>query len=49
MVVSGSGGLETVKADAGQVWLVQVNLPADDIPQEILRLASNTPPPAPAE
>jgi len=40
--------LSTVKADTGAVWLVQVNLPKDDIPQEILRLATNvgpTPPP----
>lgn len=39
--------LATVKADLDSVWLVQVNLPADDIPQEILRLASNDPPSPP--
>lgn len=39
------GALSTVKADMDSVWLVQVNLPADDIPQEILRLATNDPPP----
>ncbi len=40
--------LTTVKADLDSVWLVQVNLPADDIPQEILRLATNEPPSPPA-
>lgn len=39
--------LTTVKADLDSVWLVQVNLPRDDIPQEILRLASNEPPSPP--
>ncbi len=39
--------LTTVKADLDSVWLVQVNLPADDIPQEILRLATNEPPSPP--
>ncbi|MEA1652112.1 thiamine pyrophosphate-binding protein [Nitrospirillum sp. BR 11164] len=36
--------LAEVKEDRGHVWLVQVVLPERDIPSEILRLATNTPP-----